>query len=103
MSDTDSDSELRTELPHESSSDAGKPEMSLSNVIYTTSEPQVVKYGIAFKNVIPIDKENELNVNDWVLLVLVSFQIENLKESTSKDMVYMYYIGQIIKQLHLHL
>ncbi|XP_025407415.1 uncharacterized protein LOC112681370 [Sipha flava] len=96
VSDTDSDSELITELPHESSSDADEPEMSISNVLHTTSEPQVVKHGITFKNVIPIYKENEVNVDDWVL---VSFQLDNLKQSSSKDMVYMYYIGQIIKQL----
>ncbi|XP_025419986.1 uncharacterized protein LOC112690233 [Sipha flava] len=70
--------------------------MSISNVLHTTSEPQVVKHGITFKNVIPIYKENEVNVDDWVL---VSFQLDNLKQSSSKDMVYMYYIGQIIKQL----
>jgi len=63
VSDTDSDSEQRTELPHESSSDTDEPEMSLSNVLHTTSEPQVVKHkhGITFKNVIPMDKENEEN------------------------------------------
>lgn len=70
--------------------------MSLSNVLHTNLEPQVVKHGITFKNIIPIDKEIKVNVDDWVL---VSFKLENIKQSISKDMVYMYYIGQIIKQL----
>lgn len=56
----------------------------------------VVKHSKTFKNIIPVNENKDIYVDDWVLVL--NQTIINLLAVKTKNINFMYYIGQIIKQ-----